>query len=140
MEIWVHGMVSLILAAVLYPAYGWQASFVLIGGVLIDIDHYIWYVLKYRKLGFRDCYRHFTADGKANNYKDVTGVLIIFHTIEFLAVMAILSAFSALALLFTIGLVFHFFLDLLWLYLYHKRFIADHSLLHWIYRNRIQKA
>jgi len=136
----IHGLASIIIAAVAYPFYGWNVSLIVAGGVLIDIDHYVWYILKYGKLSMAGCYRHFMVDGKANDFKDVTGIILIFHTIEFLAAMLILSGFSLFAFLFAMGVLAHYLLDLLWLYLYPKRFICNHSIIHWIYKNKIQKV
>ena len=77
------------------------------GGVFIDIDHYFWYVYKFRKFGIIKAY-------KFHKNKPFLGkdVIHIFHTVEFIVLCAILSFFSAIVLTFTIGLVTHIILDI----------------------------
>ncbi len=127
-----HVLASAIIAALFYPAFRWKVAFILAGGVAIDIDHYFQYALKYRKFGFKDCYNHFTSDAEKNNYKEVTGILLIFHTVEFIAVMAILSFYSRFALIFSIGLLGHYILDAVYICTVPKRIILNHSIISWI--------
>ena len=127
-----HLLASAAIAAVFYPAFGWKAVLILAGGVAIDIDHYFLYILKYKKFGLRDCYDHFTSDAEKNNYKDVMGILLIFHTVEFAAAMAILSFYSQLALIFSIGLLGHYILDAIYISTVPKRIIINHSVISWI--------
>ena len=131
METWVHSLFSLILAAILYPFFGWGALFVFIGGVMIDFDHYIWYVYNLRKYNPFKCYTYFIKDIGKNNWQDVQGTVLVFHTVEFLALCIILSFFNTIALLFTIGLIGHYLLDFIWYLRVPKRAILDHSLIHW---------
>jgi len=87
MRTWVHLLVSLLLAAILYPTLGWKVLFILAGGVLIDIDHYLWYVHKHKKFGLIGCYNNFTIEAEKSDWKNVNGILLIFHTIEFLLII-----------------------------------------------------
>lgn len=135
----IHLLVSLILAAALYSIFNWQVIFIIIGGVLVDIDHYFWYIFKYKKFNMLDCYRWFTTDNVKNNYKDVTGELLIFHTIEFLLATVLLSFYIEFALLFLIGLLTHYFLDLIAYYFTANHFILNHSVISWIVKNKIPK-
>ena len=129
-----HVLASAVFAAFFYPLFGWKVALILAGGVAIDIDHYFFYVLRYGKFGLRECYNHFTVDAEKNNYRDVTGILLIFHTIEFAAVMAVLSFYSRLALVFSIGLLCHYILDGIYIFTVPKRIIINHSVISWIYR------
>ena len=140
MKTTVHLVASAILAAALYPVFGWKAVFILAGGVLIDVDHYLWYVCKYKKFSLFGCYNHFIVQMESNHQKENMGILIAFHTIEFLLIAGILSFYSQYALVFTIGLLAHYLLDLIYLYAVPKRFIANHSVIYWIYKNKIQKV
>lgn len=114
METHVHAVVSAVLAAILYPTYGADALFVFAGGVLIDIDHYIWYVTKFKKYGVKECYTYCATGTIKDNWKYVTGCLFIFHNMEFLALSIVLSFYFPWAFMFTIGLVSHYALDLIW--------------------------
>lgn len=132
MKVWVHILSSSILAALLYPLFNWKVLLILAGGVLIDIDHYLWYVCKFKNISVVKCYGHFMkGTNKGNVFKNI-GVLIIFHTIEFLLVMLVLSFYIKFALLFTIGLLSHYLLDLIWLYFIPKCFIANPSIINFI--------
>lgn len=135
-----HLLVSSILAALLYPIFSWKVLLVIAGGVLIDLDHYLWCICKYKKYNFFDCYRLFAVESKKRNFSDVKGLLIIFHTIEFLLIMVILSFYFELAFIFTIGVLSHYILDLIFLYFVPKGFIANHSIILWIFKNKIQKV
>lgn len=135
MKTWVHFVFSLIPAILLYNSFGWKVGFILAGGVLIDIDHFIWYVCKYRKYSLNDCYYHY-IDSHETNFKNIIGILLIFHTIEFLLLMIVVSFFSQIALLFTIGLLVHYLLDLIWHIFVSKRIITSVSVISWIVKNK----
>ncbi len=139
MKPWVHLLLSLILAVVLYPIFSWKVLFILVGGVLIDIDHYFWCIFKHKNLNFVDCYRFHSVENIKNNYKDITGDTLIFHTIEFLIASIILSFYFKFMLIFTIGVLLHYFLDLLHYCFVLRRFVLNHSIISWFLKNKIQK-
>ncbi|MEK6984289.1 MAG: hypothetical protein AABX33_06980 [Nanoarchaeota archaeon] len=134
-----HFLSSLILAGILYPILNWKVLIILVGGVLIDIDHYFWYVYKYHEINFFKSYFFYLEKMNARNFTDVNGILLIFHTGEFLLPMIILSFYSEWASMFTIGLLLHHFMDLIYLYTVPKRFVVNHSVVYWIFKNKIQK-
>jgi hypothetical protein len=134
MKISTHVFSSLILAGILYPIFQWKAIFVLFGGVLIDSDHYLWFVLKYKKLSIRDAYRHYMKGLEEHDFKDHFGILLIFHCVEFLALIVILSFYSVFVFLFAIGVILHYSLDLIFLFTVPKSFIADYSIIKWLIR------
>lgn len=136
----VHLWVSLIIAAAFYPLYSWKVVFIIVGGVLIDIDHYFWYVYKYQDLSIIKSYKFYIKNVNENNFSNVIGILLVFHTIEFLLLMLVLSLYNQFALIFTIGLLSHYVLDLIYLYFIPRRFIVNHSLIYWVFKNKIQKV
>ena len=140
MKTWVHTVLSLILAALLYKFFNWRVLFILIGGVLVDADHYFWYVFKFNKFSLPDCYDYFTRVTVKTQWKDIIGSFLIFHTVEFLILSIILSFYSSYALLFTIGLIGHYLLDSIWHLNVPKRAVLNFSIIHWIIKNKIQKA
>ena len=139
MKTWVHLLVSSILAALLYPLFGWNVLLILAGGVLIDIDHYFWYIFKFRKLSLLDCYGYFVDGMDKDKVMKNLGMLLVFHTAEFLLAAVLLSFYNELALMFTIGLLSHYLLDGIFLYNVAKRIIANPSIVSWIIKNKIQK-
>ncbi|MBI2650792.1 hypothetical protein HYX04_05800 [Candidatus Woesearchaeota archaeon] len=136
MKISIHLMASLILVAALYPFFGWSVLFILMGGVLIDADHYFWYVYTYKNFNIVKSYKFFIKNLKINDFTNVEGAVLIFHTIEFLLVMVLFSFYNKFLLLFTIGLLSHYLLDFIWFYFILKRFILNHSIIWWIVNNK----
>ena len=114
METPVHVAVSAILAAIFYPIYGINSLFIFAGGVLIDIDHYLWYIAKFKKYGLRECYEYCAKGTIKDNWKYVTGSLFVFHNIEFLILSIVMSFYFPWAFMFTIGILSHYLLDLIW--------------------------
>ncbi|MBI2653773.1 hypothetical protein HYX02_03080 [Candidatus Woesearchaeota archaeon] len=135
-----HLFASAIIAAALYPMFGWKAILVVASGFLIDIDHYLWYIFKHKNINIIDCYQYYIDGLDKEKYKKNLGILLIFHTIEFLLIMTALSFYSDLFLLFTIGLLAHYLLDLIAIYNLAGHLIANHSVINWLLNNKIEKA
>lgn len=135
-----HLSISLILAAVLYPIFNWKALFIIAGGVLIDIDHYFFYIGRFRNFSIKNCYKYCESGIGKNNYKDTIGALLIFHTIEFLLISIIFSIYSQSALMFTIGLLSHYIADAIHRYSFAKSLITNPSLISWIIKEKIRKV
>lgn len=135
-----HLLASTIIAALLYPIFGWKVISIIAGGVLVDIDHYFWCIFKHKNLDVIDCYKYYIDGLDKEKYKKNLGILLVFHTIEFLLIMIILSFYNNLFLFFIIGLLAHYLLDLIAIYNLAGHLIANHSIISWIYKNRIQKV
>ncbi len=133
-----HLLISLILAAVFYPIFNLKVLLIIAGGVLIDIDHYIFYICRFRNFSIRNCYKYCHTVIKGKNFKETIGTLLIFHNIEFLLVSIIFSIYSQLALMFTIGLVFHYIMDITHRYSLAKSIISSPSLIVWFIKNKIR--
>ena len=114
MKTWKHVLVSSILSVALYPLFKWNVLLIFAGGVLIDIDHYLWYTRKFKKYSLKECYKYCAYGTIKDNWKHVTGSLFIFHTAEFLLLSIVLSFYFSAAFMFTIGLLSHYALDLIW--------------------------
>src|SRR3989339_618988 len=99
-----HFIVSAVLAAILYPFVGAYAFLVLVSGFLIDADHYIYYVFKYKNLNPLKANRLFTD-------RKLVGVFCVFHTVEVLAVVSVLALFTMSGRLLLLGLVVHHLMD-----------------------------
>ena len=136
----VHLLISLIIAVAFYPLHSWKVVFIIVGGVLIDIDHYFWYVYKYKELSIIKSYKFYIKNINENNFSNVFGILLAFHTIEFLLLMLALSFYNQFVLIFTIGLLSHYVLDLIYLCFIPKRLIVNHSIIYWVFKNKIQKV
>ena len=140
MKTWVHFVFSLALAAVLYPIFNWRALLILLGGVFVDIDHYFWYAYRYKRFNIFECYKYYITIHENRGFEKHSGSLLIFHTVEFLLAVVALSFYSEYALAFAIGFILHCAMDLTFLYFVPKRFIANHSAISWVIKNKIQKV
>ena len=104
MELKYHFIVSLVLSILLFPFFKFNVIYIMVGGFLIDIDHYLWYILKYKNFSIKNTY-------KLSKNNKILYRLHIFHLIEVLILCIILSFFSKIFLLITIGLVIHHAMD-----------------------------
>jgi len=134
-----HFLLSLILALIFYPIFNWKVLFIFVGGVLIDIDHYLWYLYKYKKFNVFHAYKFYIDKINEKREHENIGILLILHTIEFLLLIGILSFYSETILLIAIGLVFHYILDLTYIHSVLGRLIANPSIILWIIKNKNQR-
>lgn len=112
MEVFFHFAVSVLIAIMLYFSYGIQVYWVLIGGFLIDTDHYLHYIFRFKKFDIKKAYAYYSTDLK-NKY-----ILNIFHTAEFFILIAVLLRYYPNeAFLFLAGYLPHQLMD----YIYVKQ-------------------
>lgn len=104
MRLIAHFIVSTILAIALYPFLGIDSTWVFVTGFLIDIDHYFYYIIKYRKLNVFEGNRFF-KEVKLYN------ILLIFHTVEIFLLVVVLSFFSLIGKVLLLGLIVHHVMD-----------------------------
>lgn len=72
---------------------------------LIDFDHYIWHALRKKDWNLKNAYYYL------KNLKLEKPFMVLFHTIEFLLLILILSFFWKGFLFILIGMLFHSLLD-----------------------------
>ena len=107
-----HFIFSLLLAAGLFNHYGWLVIFVIAGGVFIDIDHYFWHIYNKKGWNFLKVYKHYKYDyAKFEMIEKIKSEIYIFHNVEFLIIVVVMSFFSAGAFMFLLGLLLHYILD-----------------------------
>jgi len=116
----VHFVISLILFFVLYPFFGPLSLLVFIGGWLIDLDHMLYYAIRFRSLNYFKANRYF----REKKYREKT--INIFHTIEFYIIILFLSLYNKHVLIITIGLAAHVITDLV-----HFMLIKNFSSRYW---------
>ena len=112
MRLSLHFLVSIIVALVLYPFFGISALFVLVGGSLIDVDHILDYYLRYKSLNIKEAYNHYMEGNIKPNEGEYRAALRIFHNVEFVVIILILSFFEYRFLMVLIGLALHFIMDI----------------------------
>src|SRR3989344_7674612 len=111
MEMSIHLATSLALAAALYPFFGWVSLLVVVGGFLIDIDHYFWYACKVKKFSIKGCYDFYMLPPKNGNFFNNKDSLLVFHTIELIILIIVLALFNIYIRIVLFGLLLHLSLD-----------------------------
>ena len=126
----IHFFASLILFCVLFSFFGWFSLLVFVGGVLIDVDHYLDYIILKRDFSLRRAYLFF------KDYKGPKTVrLHLFHTVEFWFLLLVLSFFSMVVMIFSFGVLLHMLMDLHNLTLKNK-ISKSPSIILWLFKKR----
>jgi len=136
MQPYYHLIASSVLTAVLYPFFGVNSFFVLAGGFLIDIDHYIWCVYNFKEFNPRKVFKFYAKVNREKSYAQQRKCLIIFHSVEFLMLMIFLAFYSEIAFLILAGLLLHYMFDAIWILAVTKGTFAIYSLVWWFVRYR----
>ncbi|VVB78729.1 Uncharacterised protein [uncultured archaeon] len=84
-----------------------QSSLIFVSSFLIDFDHYMWYVNKKKDFSLKNSY-YYLKKVRLNK-----PVMMIFHTIEFLFLVLLLSFLWNGFLFILIGMLFHSVLDII---------------------------
>ena len=105
-----HFIISLIAASIIYFYSAHSAvfiyPFVLMTGFLIDIDHNLWFIYRYKNWNIKQCWKYYKK--KRTSMYDQ---LLIFHTIEFALLISVLAVFYSWAALMFFSLMLHYTLD-----------------------------
>ena len=108
-----HVLYGIIFSLILY----WYFPFTFFEiSLIVDVDHYLFLIIKKNSFNLRKSYFY-----HKNLPKKHKPIMHIFHCIEFLILIGILSFYSRFILLIFIGLIFHSILDVIELG-YEKRF------------------
>ena len=113
-----HALLGFVFALLLIYFFDFSlpaAIIIFLSSVLIDVDHYFYYVWKKRDLSLTRAYRWFIEESrkmkKINKNKRKQLHIIIFHGIEFWIFILILSFLNKLFFYILLGISFHFLLD-----------------------------
>jgi len=97
-----------------------------LSSVLIDVDHYFYYIFNNRNLSLSKAYRFFVNSEKKwfklsiEERKKYKRTIFYFHGIEFLIPFTILSFIFNIFLPILFGFLLHIAVDLIELYYYHE--------------------
>lgn len=108
------------------------------GGILIDVDHQIFYTVRTGRFDITGMFRFFRED--VDEHLDSIPYLgvCIFHTVEFYLCVAILVTFFAPFKYLLAGMVFHILLDIYDLIRLKIPFIRAYSLVEHLFRRRMK--
>jgi len=111
-----HIKLTAVASLILLPYWkGIQILWFAIGSILIDSDHYIYYVLRRKRFGVKEMFEYHEKLFAQKDKIPYAGICI-FHTIDFFILIGILSFYFPVFLYILIGLLFHFITDLIFLY------------------------
>lgn len=126
-----HFIIGLILVILLYPIYGIKVLIILASSILIDADHYLWYIIRIKSFNLVNAFKFYKNKKLRMRYKNL---LHLFHTSEFLIILLVLSFYYEFLFLVLIGVVVHLSLDYIYILSKHYRSgvgLKVFSLLEW---------
>jgi hypothetical protein len=131
-----HTALTAVAAAALAPFFdGESIALFAAGSILIDVDHYFLYIQRTRRFDIRGMFRYFAELQPIETTIPYVG-LCIFHTFDFFLLVALLSWFQPFFLPLLAGFIFHFIIDILYLYRKKVLFIRAFFLLEHFIRRR----
>ena len=112
-----HVLLGFLFAYILYWFTSitiFQASLIFLAAVFIDIDHYGWCAIKKKDWNLKIIYNYL------KKYREIKKPLMLFHTLEFHILIALLGLIWSLFYYLLIGMIFHSITDFVDL-IYTKR-------------------
>jgi len=104
-----HLWTSFLLMLIIWPFFGFWSLWVFLGGVFVDVDHYIKYISKENSWNLNNAYYFFKE--KIDN--DLIKEVYIFHTLETLIVLVFLSFYHFSFFIILSGWILHMILDII---------------------------
>ena len=106
------------------------------GSILIDVDHQIFYMARTGRYDISGMFRYFREDVDKNLQQIPYLGICIFHTIEFLILISVLTVFSQPLHWLLAGLILHLCLDIYDLIRLKVPFIRAYSIVEHLIRRR----
>ncbi len=105
-----------------------QASLIFLASILIDFDHYLWHIQKKKDLSLRNAYLFL----KKLDKNPTKPLMMLFHTIEFHILIALLGFLWMGFFYILIGMAFHSIIDLLYFGKRNMIYIREFSLIRYL--------
>ncbi len=146
MDLSIHLITLLPLIIALYPFFGINSLLAIIGGFLIDFDHYLWSIHRWKSLSLKKAYHY--HKNICTIYKE-RDVLHIFHTTEFFIFLTIITIIAfktnqevlyTFLLITLISLTYHQIFDFIDMGIKNKWGERAISLIFWLKRNKIKSS
>jgi hypothetical protein len=114
----IFGIIFSLLLFLIFPKMGLLGFLLIVfSSVLIDFDHYVYYVLRKKDFSLKNAYNWFIQNEQkylslsSSERKQIYPSLCLIHTFEFLILFALLIFYSHVFLFILTGFIFHLFLD-----------------------------
>ena len=104
-----HAIVTFFICIPLFFVYRWWVLLIFASAVLIDVDHYLNYIFKFKKFNIRKAYIFYRD---RDRQKKRPKLLFIFHTWEVLVAIFILGMFYQIFWFIFLGFFIHMLEDL----------------------------
>ena len=123
------GFIFSIIVWILFPEIGFlNFSIIFLSSVLIDFDHYMFYVFRKRDLSLSEAYDwHLSLMGKIRK-----PIMMIFHSIEFILLITLLAFFYQIFIFILVGILFHSIADIIDMYYRDKLHLREFSLIRYL--------
>jgi len=136
-----HVKYTAILSVVLLPFWNFEQIFLFaIGSIVIDIDHYIFYVLSFKRFDVKGMFEYYEEWLPSVKDKIPYAGICIFHTIEIYLILVVSATYISGILYLVVGLTFHQALDVIALKRSKSLFTRPYSVIeHFIRVKRCKK-
>jgi len=127
----IHIALGIIFSAI-FLFFGTPVFYIIVmflASVLIDTDHYIWYVKREHDWNLRNAYIWHKTQPLMHK-----PVMHIFHTVEFILIIIILSFYSQFFLFLSIGLLLHSVMDIIDMFPKRRYSCRELSLIRYLIR------
>lgn len=136
-----YGFIAALIILFLFPSIGaYGLLIIFLASFLVDFDHYLYYVYKTGDFNFSNAVS-FYLDMTSNmikNKKYAKSPLMIFHTVEFVALLFILGFFNSLFIYIALGIIIHIVLDIVDLRNKGILHVRSHSAInHYFFKRRL---
>lgn len=131
----VHIIASVIFALIMYPFIELQSLWILAGGILIDGDHYLFSIMRFKSFSLKKSYWWHRNHGMTPDYE--RDILHIAHTVEIFMLVAVIGIFWEPAFWVLQGMILHVVMDFINLFKYNTVDARAVSLLGWLRRRSL---
>lgn len=136
-----HLIVGIIFSILFYLIFHitlFDLFLIFFASVLIDFDHYIWYVYRKKSPNLKKAYLWFKEKRKIwfkfpeKEREKYKRAYLIFHSIEFWIILSMLSFVNKIFVFILIGVLFHMIFDFIEIIYFKEKYYSKLSLI-WIY-------
>ena len=115
-----HILFGALVSIILYLFFNltlYQTLIVFLSSIVVDFDHYLYYIFKYKKIGIREAYNCFSKKRekwislKPEEREKYKRYIFIFHGVEFWIILIFFFFINKFFLWILIGITLHMILD-----------------------------
>lgn len=119
-----HVLITIIFVVIIWPFTGAWALLAFIGGVLIDFDHLLYYIIKEKDFNLKNSYNYFRRIGHEGDDEKYKELRLMFHSFDAFLIMFILALFVRELIPLFLGMTLHLCLDVVYTYYKTGKFLT----------------